>query len=328
MKTLVTGANGFIGATIVRELVKDGEDVRVLVRKNSDIRSIDDLKVEKAYGDIRDSESMNSALKDCDTLYHVAALFAHWVPDKKLIYDVNVEGTKVTLQAALQQKVKKVVYTSSNVSIGSHGKDSLVTEDAEFNGWDLGDHYTLSKYYGELEAKKFVEKGLPIVIVNPTMVVGARDLKPTPSGEMIIDIANRATPGYIDGGTNVIDVEDVARGHILAAKKGRIGERYLFGNVNISVRDYFNLIAEVAGVEPPKYKIPYPVAIFTGYLFEFISSITKKMPVTTASVVRIGSRYESYNCSKAINELGLPQTPIKVAVEKAYKWFKDNGYIK
>ena len=328
MKTLVTGANGFIGATIVRELVNDGEDVRALVRKSSDTRNIDDLKVEKVYGDIRDSGSMKSTLKDCDTLYHVAALFAHWVPDKKLMYDVNVEGTKVTLEAALQQKVKKVVYTSSNVTIGSHGKDSLVTEDAEFNGWDLGDHYTLSKYYGELEAKKFVEKGLPVVIVNPTMVVGARDYKPTPSGEMIIDIANKSMPGYIEGGTNVIDVEDVARGHILAARKGRIGERYLFGTENILVKDYFNLIAEVAGVEPVTFKIPYSLAIVTGYMFEFISLITKKPPVTTASVVRIGSRYESYDCSKAINELGLPQTPIKVSVEKAYKWFKDNGYIK
>jgi dihydroflavonol-4-reductase len=212
--------------------------------------------------------------------------------------------------------------------MGAHGADIPANESAEFNHQDTGDNYSISKYLGEIEAKKFVAKGLPIVIVNPTIVIGAHDIKPTPSGKMIIDIANKDMPGYIEGGVNIIDVEDVARGHILAAKKGRVGERYLFGNENMSVSDYFRLISEVAGVKPPKIKIPYYLAIALGYMFELGAYITKKPPVTTASEVKIGRKYEFYDCSKAVKELGLPQTPIRASIERAVNWFKENGYIR
>ncbi|HQL82312.1 MAG TPA: epimerase, partial [Spirochaetota bacterium] len=185
-----------------------------------------------------------------------------------------------------------------------------------------------SKYLAEVEARKFVPLGLPIVIVNPTLVIGVRDIKPTPSGQMIIDIATGQMPGYIEGGTNVIDVEDVARGHILAAKKGRIGERYLLGNENLTVSDYFRLIAEIAGVKPPRIKIPYHAAVALGYLFELGAFFSKKPPVVTASEVRIGKLQEWYDCSKAVKELGLPQTPVREAVRKALDWFIENGYIR
>ena len=328
MTVLVTGANGFMGSNVVRELIKDGADVRVTIRKDSDTRNIDDLDVETVFCDIRDKESVKSALKGCDTLYHTAAYFAHWVADKKLFYNINVEGTKNLLEEALFQGLEKVVYTSTSNTIGSHGAGNFVKEDAEFNGWEAGDHYAISKYLAEIEAKKICEKGLPLVIVNPTLVIGVRDRKPTPSGALIVDIANGNMPGYIEGAINVIDVEDVARGHIQAAQKGRIGERYLFGNENLYVGDFFKLIAEIAGVKPPKRKIPYRVALLLGYLFQVGARITKKPPIVSVSQVRLGKMGEHFDCSKAVNELGLKQTPIKKTIEKAIDWFRENGHIK
>jgi dihydroflavonol-4-reductase len=226
MKKLVTGANGFMGSAIVRELLKDGNEVKAFLRKTSDTRNIDNLDVEKVYGDIRDGDSVKKALKDCDTLYLTAAYFAHWAPDPKLLYEVNVGGTKKTLKAALEVGVEKVVYTSTNNAIGASGPVPT-NEEAIFNYWESGDHYSMSKYIAENEVRIFAMRGLPVVIVNPTLVIGVNDIKPSPSGQLIIDIVKKKLPGYIDGGINIIDVEDVARGHILAAKKGRVGERYL-----------------------------------------------------------------------------------------------------
>ncbi|MBN1801834.1 MAG: NAD-dependent epimerase/dehydratase family protein [Candidatus Lokiarchaeota archaeon] len=328
MTVLVTGANGFMGSNVVRELIKDGQDVRISIRKGSNTKNIDELNVEKIYWDIRDKKSIKKALEGCDTLYHIAAFFAHWAPNKQLFYDTNVEGTKNLLEEALSQGLEKVVYTSTSNTIGSHGAGNYVNEEAEFNGWEAGDHYAISKYLAELEAKKICDKGLPLVIINPTLVIGARDYKPTPSGALIVDIANRNMPGYIEGAINVIDVEDVARGQIQAAKKGRIGERYLFGNENMFVGEFFNLIAEIAGVKPPRRKIPYRVALFLGFLFQAGSRITKKPPIVSVNQVRLGKMGEHFDCSKAITELGLQQTPIKKTIEKAIDWFRENGYIK
>lgn len=327
MKKLVTGANGFMGSAIVRELLKDGEAVKAFVRKNSDISNIKELDVEMVYGDIRDGASMVKALKGCDTLFYTAAHFSHWVPDKKIPYDVNVQGTKTSMAAALKAGVQKVVYTSTNNTMGAHGPEKPADESATFNHWDTRDHYSISKYMGEVEAKKFLNQGLPLVIVNPTVVIGPNDIKPTPSGLLIISVVNGEIFGYVEGGINVIHVQDVARGHILAAKKGRIGERYLFGNENMHIADYFKLIAQVAGVKPPTLKIPYQVALAVSYLFALHAFFTKRPPGCTASELKIGRKYEFYNCSKAVSELGLPQTPIRQAVEKAINWFRAHAYL-
>ncbi len=328
MKTLVTGSTGFIGAAVVRELLKAGADVRVTVRKDSDTRNIDGLDVERVYGDTRDRESMRAALKGCDTLYHVAAYFAHWSPKKDLFYEVNVEGTKNVLEEALALGLQKVVYTSTSNTIGSHGAGDFVNEEAEFNGWEAGDHYVISKYLAEIEAKRICERGLPLVIVNPTLVIGVRDIKPTPSGALIVDIANGDMPGYIDGAINVVDVEDVARGHLLAAERGRIGERYILGNENLMVRDFFGMIADIAGVKPPRLKLPYGIALLLGYLFEAQARITRKPPGVSVSQVRLGRMGEHFDNSKAVNELGLPLTPIRTTLERTIDWFGENGYIK
>lgn len=326
MKKLVTGATGFIGSAITRALINDGEEVKVLIRDTSDTRNIDKLDVERVYGDIRDRNSIKKAIKGCDTLYFTAAYFAHWAPDPKALYAVNVGGTKASFQAALEVGIEKIVYTSTNNAIAASGPVPA-NEEKAFNYWESGDHYSMSKYIAENEARLYITRGLPVVIVNPTLVVGINDIKPTPSGQMLIDVVKQKMPGYIDGGVNIVDVENVARGHILAAKKGRVGERYLLGNTNITVHDYLKLIADIAGVRPPAVKLPYRVALALGHIFEIVAFMTKKPPVVTASEVRIGKMTEWYDCSKAVNELGLPQTPIEVTVGKALTWFSENGYL-
>jgi len=326
MKKLVTGATGFIGSAIVRALLEDGEEVKIFLRKTSDTRNIDGLDVERAYGDIRDGDSMKSALDGCDTLYFTAAYFAHWAPNPDLLYEVNVGGTKASMQAALDAGVEKVVYTSTNNAIAASG--SVPTnEEALFNYWKSGDHYSMSKYIAENEARIWITRGLPAVIVNPTLVIGTHDIKPTPSGQVIIDVVNGKMPIYIDGGLNIVDVDDVSRGHVLAAKKGRIGERYLLGNRNLTVHEYLKKIAEIAGVKAPSVKLPYRLAVALGYVYELGARLTKKPPVVTASEVRIAEMTEWYDCSKAVNELGLPQTPTDVTITKALTWFRENGYL-
>jgi dihydroflavonol-4-reductase len=218
------------------------------------------------------------------------------------------------------------VYTSTNNAIAASGP-MPATEEKAFNYWESKDHYSMSKYIAENEARMFISKGLPLVIVNPTLVIGINDIKPTPSGQMIIDVVKKKMPGYIDGGINIIDVEDVAQGHILAVTKGKVGNRYLLGNRNVTVYEYLKLIADIAGVKPPAIKLPYKFALALGHIFELGSYITKKPPVVTASEVRIGKMTEWYDCSKAVNELGLPQTPIETTIKKAINWFKENGYI-
>jgi dihydroflavonol-4-reductase len=328
MKALVTGATGFVGSSLVRELLKDGKEVKVLVRKSSNTKNIDGLDFERAYGDVRDKEAVKSALKGCDTLYQTAALYEYWGPSKKEYYDVNVEGTKVSLQAALEQGVQKVVHTSSVASLGGHGRECLAKEDAEFNAWKTGAHYNISKHVAELEALKFSQKGLPVVVVNPGVVLGVRDIRPTPSGRMILDVLNKKTPGYMDGGGNYVDVEDVARGHILAAAKGRVGEKYILGNANLSVLEFYKLISDVAGMQPPKLKFPYPAVIATSYLYLLIATITRKPPPVTPAFARVGRMCGYFDSSKAVKELGFPQTPIRTTVEKAVNWFRENGYVK
>jgi dihydroflavonol-4-reductase len=329
MKKFVAGSTGFIGSAIVRELLKDGEDVKVLIKNNynsPNSRSLDKLDIEKVYGDIRDGEFMKTALKGCDTLYFSAGYNGHWAPDYKLFYDININGTKTSLKAALEVGMEKVVYTSSNSAIAASGAIPT-NEDAIFNFWEAQDHFTMSKYIAENEARILAMRGLPLVIVNPPLVIGANDVKPSLAGQMIIDVIEQKMPGYIDGGLNIIDVDDVARGHILAAKKGRVGERYLLGNMNITVQEYLKLITDIAGVKMPSFKLPFKLAILLGHLFEFGSFITKKPPVVTASEVRIAKMMEWYDCSKAVKELGLPQTPINETIEKAITWFRENGYL-
>ena len=200
-------------------------------------------------------------------------------------------------------------------------------ENEDFNQWDIDDDYSKSKYLAEVEAYKYGARGVPIVIVNPTFVIGTHDIRPTPSGRMIIDVASGKEDLYMDARTNIIDVDDVARGEILAAQKGRIGERYILGNTNVNIPEFYRLIAEIAGVKAPRIKVPYPLALLAGHIFTTQAAITGKQPFVTAGEVKIGHRGEWYDCSKAFNELGMPRTPLPETIKKAITWFRENGYL-
>jgi dihydroflavonol-4-reductase len=328
MKALVTGANGFIGSSVVKELLKDGAEVRVYIRGGSDVRTIEDLDIDGYYGDIRDADPLKKALSGCDTLFHLAAVNSYWLPDSKVFYDVNVEGTKNVLSAALECGVKKAVYTSSAVTLGYHGATKLANEEAESNLSDARDHYVRSKHLAEAEALKFNKNGLQVVVVNPTTVIGAHDIKPTPSGKMILDIVTGKMPGYFDGGANFVDVEDVACGHVLAAQKGKPGERYILGNKNMKWKEYYQLIADLAKVEPPKRKLTPRIGLAMGYIYHVSGNIAQSPPLLTGPMVKMLSMYGYFNCSKAMKELGMPQTSIKTTITKAINWYRENGYLK
>ncbi len=329
MRILVTGATGFVGGVLVRELIKDGEhEIRALVRKDSNISNIQRLDgLEITFGDLRDKESLKKALKGCRGLYHAAAHNALWARDSRIFYDVNVRGTQNILEAAREEGVEKVVYTSSIRALGIPQKGTLANEETEFNCWHIKDHYMKSKYLAEQVCLEMAEKGLPVVIVNPTGPVGPGDIRPTPTGKSIVDFLNGKLPGYLDGGFNLIDVEDVAKGHILAFQKGRIGERYILGNRNISMKEFFLLLERISKVPAPKMRIPYPLALTAASALELSSKITRKPSPLTIARVQIISKYIYFDCSKAIRELGLPQTPIELSLEKAVRWFRENGYV-
>jgi dihydroflavonol-4-reductase len=247
---------------------------------------------------------------------------------QKLFYDINVEGTKSALNAALQAGTSKVVYTSSVAAVGMI-KDpfKVLDENADFNMWNMGP-YIRTKRLGEQTALEFAKHGLPVVIVNPATVIGIYDIKPTPSGQIILDFLNKKTPGYTEGGGNYVDVEDVARGHILAAKNGRIGERYILGNASLTLKDFFTLVSEISGIRVPTRKYSRQTVLGLGYLMRFLSLFTGKTPVVTPTSARVASSYFYFNCSKAVNELGFPQTPLKTSIAKAVNWFKEKGNLK
>jgi dihydroflavonol-4-reductase len=300
--------------------------VKVLLRKTDDTRNLEGLDVELAYGDITDFHSVMQALEGCERVFHLAAIYAIWLPDPRQMHWVNVQGTKNVLEACLQKRIKKVVYTSSVAALGAHGKIPA-NETAQFNLWHTRDPYYISKFRAEQVALDYFKRGLPVVIVNPTNPCGPRDIMPTPNGQLIISIIKGKLPGYVDGGINVSDIGDTAKGHVLAMEKGKPGEKYVLGNTNVSVKEYFDLIAHLGGGRSPSIRIPKPVAVFSGYLYQLLAEITRKPPVTTAAWVRVGSEYSFWDSTKAVKELGMPQTPIRESIRSAIDWFRQNGYL-
>src|SRR5713226_8992543 len=236
MKALVTGSTGFVGAAVTRCLLERGVDVRVLVRGDSDLRNLEGLKVEQAYGDLRDVASLRQALAGCRHLYHVAAHYALWAPDPQIFYDINVTGTRNLMEAARDTGVERIVYTSTIGAIGLPAGGGPGTEETPISLSQMAGDYKRSKYLAEQEVLKLARAGLPVVIVNPSAPVGERDIKPTPTGQMIVDFLNRRMPAYVDTGLNLVDVRDVAQGHLLAAQHGKIGERYILGCRNMTLR--------------------------------------------------------------------------------------------
>jgi len=329
MKVMVTGATGFIGANLVRELLKQGYQVKALVREGSSPGNIEGLNIDTVLGDLRDRSSLDTALEDCEALFHVAASYTFWAPKPDDIYEINVKGTENMLAAAFAKNMKKVVYTSTESTVGIAKGSSFGTEEMEIDPRNLAGHYKKSKHQAEKLALKTCHDGLPLVIVNPTMPVGPFDIKPTPSGKLIVDFLNRKMPAYVNTGLNIIDVEDVAKGHILALEKGRIGERYILGNENLTLKDILALLEQISGIKAPRIRVPIFFALVTAYIDELFSGrILKRHPRVPVAGVKAARKFRHFNCSKAVNELGLPQTPVKEALEKTVRWFRQNGYVR
>ena len=328
MKTLVTGSTGFLGSAILRKLLEDGREVKVLIREKSNTTNIDGIDVEIAYGDLRDSDSLQSALNGCDVLYHTAAYYSLWDQNKQIIYDINVEGTRKILKAAQLKNIEKVVYTSTVGCVGLNKDTTPSNEDTPFDLNTLSNDYKQSKYQAEQVVLEFARNGLPVVIVNPSTPVGPRDIKPTPTGKIILDFLNRKMPAYLETGLNLIDVDDCARGHILAEQKGIPGERYILGNQNMSLFDILITLEKITGLKAPRIKMPFWVALSAGWACEMISNnLTGKPPAVPLAGVKMAKYFMYFDSSKAIQKLGLPQNSTENALRRSVDWFKDNNYL-
>lgn len=328
MKALVTGSTGFIGAAVTRCLLEHGVEVRVLVRPDSDLRNLDGLKVEQVHGDLRDAPTLRRALAGCRHLYHVAAHYALWAQDPRIFYDVNVTGTRLLLEAAYASGVERIVYTSTIGAIGlPPGGRGLGTEDTPISLDQMAGHYKRSKFLAEQEVLKQARAGLPVVIVNPTAPVGVRDVKPTPTGQIIVDFMKGRMRAYIETGMNLVDVEDVAIGHLRAMEQGRLGERYILGHRNLSLYEVFMILSGLTGVPAPRVKLPrlsiLPLAYANQWLADYITHRPPRIPLEG---VRMAKYMMHYDCAKALRELALPQTPVERALEKAVRWFRDHKY--
>lgn len=325
----LTGATGFIGSHIARALINRGFKVRTLARKNSRLDNLAGLPVEICYGDLLDTPSLKNGISGCPHVYHAAANYVLWSKDPDELYRINVEGTKNVFEACLFHGVERIVYTSSVGALGIPKNGTPGDERTPVSLDDMIGHYKRSKFLAEEEAMQYAKRGLPVVIVNPSTPVGSHDIKPTPTGKMIVDFLNGKMPAYVDTGLNLIDVEDAAIGHILACEKGRIGERYILGHRNMTLKEILHVLSKITKIPAPKFKIPYPLALTVGYISKlYAERVSKKEPAIPWEGVKMAKKHMYFNPSKAINELGLPQSPVEAALEKAVKWFKENGYVK
>ncbi len=328
MKAAVTGATGFIGGNLVRELLDQGASVRAMVRPGSDQRAIEGLNVEIAEADLLgEEEPMRRALSGCDALFHVGALYAYWPPDHNLAYRTNVEGTRKILSAAGKAGVKRAVHTSSSAAIGLPRDGSPGTEETPVDTRALLAGYKRSKYLSELEALKAGMNGLETVIVNPTTPVGPGDVKPTPTGRIIVDFLKQRMFGYLETGLNLVHVGDVAKGHVLAYQKGKPGHRYILGNRNMTLREIFQTLARITGLKPPKVRIPYWLALAFSHADEVVEGrLLRRAPRATTAEVQLAKKRMFFDAAKARAELGLPQTPVDTGLAEAVGWFREHGY--
>jgi len=325
MTTLVTGATGFLGSAIARELLQDGRKVRVLLRPEADRRNLEGLEVELAFGDLRAPESLRAALRGCRTLFHAAAYYSLWSRDRQAMYNINVQGTRNVLEAALEAGVERIVYTSTVGCIGLWPDGRPADESTPFDEALLCNDYKRSKYQAEQVALELARQGAPLVIVNPSAPVGPNDIKPTPTGQIVLDFLRGQLPAYLDTGLNLIDVRDCARGHLLAEAKGRAGERYILGNRNLSFKEILDTLAAITGLKAPTVKMPYAVAYLAGWTCEMISDfITHRPPAIPLDGVKMAKHYMYFDASRAVRELGLPQNPVERALEDAVRWTRDH----
>jgi dihydroflavonol-4-reductase len=325
---LVTGATGFVGSAVARALLAGGHKVRVLARPASDRRNLADLPVEIAEGALEDAASLAAAVAGCRWLFHVAADYRLWVPDPEAMFRANVEGTRALMAAALDARVERIVYTSSVATLGLVPGGSA-DEATPSRLDDMIGPYKRSKFMAEEAVRGMIaERGLPAVIVNPSTPLGPRDVKPTPTGRLVLEAARGRVPGFVDTGLNIVHVEDVAAGELLAAEHGRVGERYILGGENLTLAAILAEVARAAGRRPSRLRVPYPIAYLAAAVGEAAARLTRQAPLATLDSVRISKKKMFFSSEKALREFGYRPRPAREAIADAVDWFAKNGYLR
>ena len=326
MDALVTGGTGFVGANVVRALLRADATVRVLARASSDRRALAGLPVEVAEGDLLDRLSLRRAMVGIREVYHVAADYRLWARDPREIYRANVEGTRAVLEVAAEAGVERIVHTSSVGALGIPGDGTPGTEDTPVALDDMVGAYKRSKFLSDALARDFAGRGVPVIVVNPSAPVGPWDVKPTPTGQMVVDFMRGKMFATMDTGLNLVHVRDVAAGHLLAARRGTIGERYILGCENVSLAAIGGMLAEITGVPAPRWRVPYPVAWSGALCIETMARLRRASPRVSLTAVRMARKRMYFSAAKAVRELGLPQTDVREALRDAVEWFAEHGY--
>ena len=326
--TLVTGATGFVGSAVVRQLIQSGHRVRVLVRPTSDLRNIENIPLDIVTGDLTDRVSLQKALDGCVFLFHVAADYRLWVPEPEEMYKNNVIGTLKIMQEAMKAGIRRIIYTSSVATLKLNGNGTPAYENNTASLEDMIGHYKRSKFLAEKEVlRQIATRGLPAVVVNPSTPVGPGDVKPTPTGRFIVDAAAGRMPAYVNTGLNVVHVDDVAKGHLLALRHGRIGERYILGGHNMTLKEILIEIASIAGRTPPRIRIPHRLILPIAILSEAWARFTgKREPRVTLDSEKMAKKQMFFSSAKAEREIGYTSRPARAALYDAVLWFKKNGY--
>ncbi len=326
MTTLVTGAAGFLGSHVARQLVARGEDVRILLRPSSQNRAIADLSLEYVTGDLRDSASLDRALQGVKRVFHVAADYRLWARRSQDIYDSNVGGTKNILDAARRAGVEQFIYTSTVATIAVD-RPAAPNESTESKLEEMVGHYKRSKWMAEREALEAAKKGLPVIVAMPTTPVGPWDWKPTPTGKIILDFLNGKMPGYVETGLNFVGVEECAAGHLLVSEKGKVGERYLLGAENLTLKQVLDMLANITGLPKVNLKIPHGLALGVAYANTVLSRLIGKEPGIPVEGVKIAQHKMFVDCGRAKRELGFVPGPVSAALDRAVRWYEANGYV-
>jgi dihydroflavonol-4-reductase len=329
MLAFVTGATGFLGSHVARVLAEQGAELRLLVRPTSNLRNLEGLNAETAVGDLRDPASLEKAMAGCDAVFHVAADYRLWVRNPDDMYRSNVEGTRAILEAARKNRVQRLVYTSSVATVGFTRNGDPADEDSPVSLADMIGHYKRSKFLAEQIALQAGRGGeMQVVTINPTTPVGEQDVKPTPTGRIVLDFLKRKFPAYVETGLNLVDVRECARGHVLAFEKGKSGDRYILGGENLTLKQILDKLGRITGLPSPKIKLPYFFAFATGVVDEAITGrLMKGEPRATVDTVRMGKKKMFASSDKAERELGWKVVPVYEALRRAVEWFQANGYV-
>ncbi len=328
MRALVTGATGFVGAAVARILLREGWQVTALARPSSDRRNLRDLALQIAEGDLNDRSSLDRALIDCQALFHVAADYRLGAPDPRELYQTNVEGTRNILDASRRAALQRIVYTSSVATVGIPADGSPGNEDTPVSVADMIGHYKRSKFLAEQVVREAAQSGAPVVIVNPSTPIGPGDVKPTPTGQIVLDAATGKMPAYVDTGLNIVHVDDVAAGHLLAYQHGRPGERYILGGQDMTLREILIDIASLMGRKPPRVRLPTAVVLPIAYLAEGVARVTGRPGRITLEGVRMSRKHMFFSSEKAQRELGYRSRAPREALQDAINWFRQQGAIR